>query len=91
MCSALECPKHTEYSGGKFRLVNGQWFCDECAKWQGQLGAPCASRYEFTTTHFNGKPVRVRGLNHLRQCEKEFGVSSCIANMEQRNWDKHTS
>jgi hypothetical protein len=89
-CAEESCPKHRIHTGGKFsvRLSDGKTFCEDCFQWAG-TGASCKNLWEFTTTHFDGTPVRVRGLHHLRQLEKQYGVSSHAANYDQRNWERH--
>jgi len=84
-CSNSECPKHTESSGGKFSLVNGKWYCSECAGMAG-CGSTAKNLWDFTTNHFTGHPVHVKSLAHLRQLEKQYGCSNHAANFDQRNW-----
>jgi len=85
-CSNPSCPKHTVHSGGKFKLVNKQWFCSECAGNAGAIMNPGKNLFDFVTTHFDGTPVHVKGLGHLRQLEKKFGVSNHAANYDERHW-----
>ena len=86
VCANPECVKHTDRRGGVFTLADGKWWCQECLRFRAVFNDG-ASLFSFTTTHFNGKPVEVKGLNHLRQLEKQYGVSNHAANYETKNWD----
>jgi hypothetical protein len=85
LCSNPECPKSKEWSGGKFRLIRGKWYCVDCAEWAGS-GQTCKNLWDMVTTHLNGQPIHVKSLAHMRQLEKQFGVSNWAANNDQRNW-----
>lgn len=85
MCSNPECPKHTEYSGGEFRLVNDQWYCRECSRSAG-ASATCKNLWNFTTTHFTGRPIEVKDRNHLDRLCKEHGVSNFARENYERSW-----
>lgn len=85
-CVNPECPKHSQYRGGKFRLIGGKWYCSDCAEWAGVLPNSGKNLWDFTTTHLTGQPIHVKSLNHLRQLEREHGVSSHAANYMERNW-----
>lgn len=86
-CANSQCQKHTVKSGGRFIYSQERrdFFCEDCFHVPLVMN-DCSNRWEFVTTHFNGQPIQVKGLNHLRQLEKEFGVSSHAANYEERNW-----
>ena len=60
--------------------------CEDCFN-APPIPMSCEDRWNFTTTHFNGERIEVKGLNHLRQLEKQFGVSSHAANYDKSNWD----
>lgn len=87
-CANPDCPKHTVKSGGVFIYSREKrdFFCDDCFQ------VPIVhndgeNRWHFTTTHFDGNPIEVKGLGHLRQLEKNFGCSSHAANYDQKNWN----
>ena len=84
-CANPECALHTETRGGKFRMVDGRWFCERCAP-GGVIMEPGKNRFDFVTTHFDGTPVHVKGLAHLRQLEKQYGVSNHAANYDEKHW-----
>jgi hypothetical protein len=88
LCSNPECPQHTAegYKGGKFKLVGGKWYCTGCAEWAGGTPNPAKNLWDFTTTHLNGRPVHIRSLAHMRQLEKQYGVSNHAANYDQAKW-----
>jgi len=86
-CANPDCRWNKELKGGKFIYSHRfkGFICEDC----GFLPVPseCKDLWNFTTTHFNGQPIEVKGLNHLRQLEKQFGVSNHAANYERRNWN----
>lgn len=86
-CANPECVKHTERRGGKFRVrpSDGATFCEDCW-WNAGTPEPGKDRWNFVTTHFDGTPVHVKGLAHLRQLEKQHGVSNHAANFDERHW-----
>lgn len=87
-CANLSCIKSEEHRGGRYRFVNGKWFCKECAEWAG-TGAIMNSGmdlYRFTTTSLTGHPIDVNGKAHLQQLERHFGVSHHQFNNYERNW-----
>ena len=88
LCNNPCCRWHTEHRGGSFTysMERKMLLCEDC------ISAPavpmgCEDRWNFTTTHFNGQRIEVKGINHLRQLEKQFGVSSHAANYDKSNWD----
>jgi hypothetical protein len=87
-CSNTECPKHTEYKGGHFIYSPERkaWFCDECFRSRPVLNDGRAL-WDFTTTHFNGEPIHVTSLAHLRQLEQQYGCSNHAANNMEKNWN----
>lgn len=87
-CANEGCPKHLTKSGGEFiySREKSAFFCKECFQAAPAVMNDCQDRWHFTTTHFNGQRVEVKGLSHLRQLEKQFGVSNHAANNDQRNW-----
>lgn len=86
-CANLNCVKASEHRGGRYRLVGGKWYCSDCAEWAGGVIMNGAKNlWDFTTTHMTGQPVHIRSLAHLRQLEKQHGVSNFAANNDQRNW-----
>lgn len=88
-CANVSCPRHTDYAGGRFRFVRGEWFCHECADMAGTgvVFNTGKNLWDFTTTHFNGHAVHVKSLAHLRELEREHGCSNHAANHMERNWD----
>ena len=84
-CANERCIRHSERLGGKFELIDGNWYCAECAPFAGSRGT-AKNLWEFATTHFNGESIHVTSLAHLRQLEKKYGVSNYAANYDQRNW-----
>lgn len=88
LCANPNCRWHTEVKGGAFNYSPEQkgFFCEDCF-WVAPLDPDCKDRWHFTTTHFNGQPIEVKGAAHLRQLEKQFGVSSHAYNHDSRNWD----
>lgn len=87
-CANSECPKHEVPSGGRFiySAERKAWFCEDC------FHVPVVfnegkNLWEFTTTHFNGQPVHVRSLSHLRELEKQYGCSNHAANNMESNWN----
>ena len=88
-CGNEGCRWHTEAKGGQFTLIGGKMICPDCLSSLRNGPAitdSCKSACEFTTTHFNGQPIEVKGLHHLRQLEKQFGVSNVAANYDKGNW-----
>lgn len=84
-CANESCPSHTEHRGGKFVLVAGKWYCRDCSENVTVMNLG-RNLWDFTTTHFNGEPVRVKSLGHLRVLEKRFGVSNFAANYDSSKW-----
>lgn len=84
-CANTDCIRHTEHRGGKFRFINGKEYCMDCSENQAVMN-PGKELWSFTTTHFDGHPVKVKSLSHLRQLEKQYGCSNHAANYDQRNW-----
>jgi hypothetical protein len=89
MCANESCPKHTEYSGGEFNysVERRAFFCKDCFHSAPPILSDCADRWNFTTTHFNGERIEVRGKAHLQQLEKQFGVSNHALNYDHKNWN----
>lgn len=86
-CANQNCVKASEHRGGRFRFVGGKWYCADCAEWAGGVIMNSGKNlWDFTTTHMTGQPIHVRSLAHLRQLEKQHGVSNFAANHDQRNW-----
>lgn len=87
-CANEDCPKHTVGSGGRFiySREQGKFFCEDCFHIPAVMNDG-KRLWDFTTTHLNGEPIHVKSLSHLRQLEKQFGVSSHAANYEQSNWN----
>lgn len=87
-CANEQCRKHTVHTGGKFiySLEKRCILCEDC------FHAPTISNatkdpYWFTTTHFNGEAIEVKGRRHLRWLEQQYGCSSHIANYDSKNWN----
>jgi hypothetical protein len=89
-CANKNCKKHTVHTGGRFRfkVSTGETFCEDCFTVAIQFDS-AKNLYDYTTTHFNGEKIHIRDKNHMRKLEKQFGVSSVIANNMERNWDRH--
>lgn len=87
-CANGDCPKHTIHTGGEFiySAEKRAWFCKDCFYVPTVLN-PGKNLWEFTTTHLTGQPVQVKGLAHLRQLEREHGVSSHAANNMESSWN----
>lgn len=83
MCSNVNCVKHTEYSGGRFLFLDGQWFCEECAA--SYVPHTCRSLWDFVTTHGDGKRTHIKSLGELRAYEKRTGTSNQLANYTEKN------
>ena len=88
-CANENCLKHTEHCGGRFifNSKDGKTYCADCHRVRVVMNDG-RNLYDFTTTHFDGSLVHVRSKLHLRECERKYGVSSCVANMEQSHWDR---
>ena len=87
-CSNESCPRHTEYSGGRFiySAEKRAFFCEDCFHVPVQLN-DCKELYSFVTTHLTGQPIEVKGKAHLQRLEKEHGVSHHQMNHDERNWN----
>ena len=83
-CSNPECQWSKEEKGGRFlfSMVDKNWYCEECYQ-APRMQDNCNSQFHFTTTHFNGKPIEVKGIRHLQKLEKEFGVSNHDLNYDR--------
>lgn len=75
-------------TGGRFRFVkDGQYVhtpgCDRA-----QAARDSAKDlWGFTTSMLDvNNPVTVTSAAHMRRLEKEYGVSSRVANYDQQNW-----
>jgi hypothetical protein len=82
-CSNRECVKHNEQRGGRFRFVDNQWFCEECAATY--VPQSCRPLWDFVTTHGDGKRTHIKSLAELRAYEKRTGTSNQLANFNERN------
>jgi hypothetical protein len=90
-CANPDCHWHEEKRGGNFEMRDGKLYCAECIEMMRSapvIGTSCKNLWDFTTTHFNGKPVHVQGLSHLRSLEKQYGCSSHIANHMESKWNQ---
>lgn len=87
-CSNSQCERHTVYTGGRFiySAEKRAFFCEDCFSVPLIMNS-AKNLWQFTTTHFTGEKIQVKGLAHLRQLEKEYGCSSHAANYEERHWD----
>lgn len=85
-CADEDCVKHTEHRGGRFRysVAEGKTYCEECFGLH-MIHNDGKNLWDFTTTHFTGSPVHVKNLGHLRQLERQHGVSNQLANNYERN------
>ena len=88
-CSNENCPRHTDYRGGRFvySVDRKAWFCQDCINLRPVMNEGMAL-WDFTTTHFNGEAIHVKGLSHLRQLERQFGCSNHAANYEESKWSQ---
>lgn len=84
-CSNPDCRWHTESRGGRFVLRDGKWFCQDCF-YQRPVMNDGKNLWDFETTHFNGQRTHVKSLADLRRLERQYGVRSVAANMEERRW-----
>lgn len=86
-CANENCPKHTVKSGGEFiySMEKRAFYCKDCFHTPAIMN-PGKNLWEFTTTHFTGEPVHVKSLAHLRQLEKQYGVSNHAANHMESGW-----
>lgn len=86
-CANPNCQWNKEKKCGKFMYSSEdkQWYCVDCFRVPSSA-RNCNSQFHFTTTHFNGKPIEVKGIRHLQSLEKEFGVSSHALNFDEKNW-----
>lgn len=87
-CANESCPKHTVASGGRFIYSREQskFFCEDCFHIPAVLNS-AKNLWDFTTTHLDGNPIHVRSLEHMRQLEKQFGVSNHAANHMESQWN----
>ena len=46
------------------------------------------STFPYTTTHFNGKPIQVSSLSHLRRLERDFKTTCVAYSMDEANFNK---
>jgi hypothetical protein len=83
MCENVNCVKHTEYSGGRFKFLDGQWLCEECAA--AHVPHSCRNLWDFVTTHGDGKRTHIKSLGELRAYEKRTGTSNQLANNFEKN------
>jgi hypothetical protein len=87
-CGNESCVKATEYSGGRFRYdtETKKFFCEDCFAIHAGLN-PCKDLWNFSTTHFNGHKIEIKGLKHLDQLCRQFGVSNHARENMERNWN----
>lgn len=87
-CANVNCPKHTVYTGGRFIYSKEKraFYCEDCFHPEVIMNG-AKNLWDFTTTHFNGHPIHVQGLSHLRELEKQYGCSSHAANHMQADWN----
>jgi hypothetical protein len=89
-CGNQACRWSRERRGGTFEEREGVLLCADCieSRRTGEVkGFTCSPLWDFTTTHFNGEPIHVQGLKHLRQLEQQYGCSSHAANFMQKDWN----
>ena len=87
-CANANCPKNTIYSGVTFVFSreDGKMYCEDCFHIKPVLNS-CKNLWDFTTTHFNGQPIRVEGGYHLDALCKQYGVSNHARENMERNWN----
>jgi hypothetical protein len=88
LCSNPDCRWNKEVKGGSFPYSHrfGGFVCQDCLHMRPVFN-PGKNLWSFTTTHLNGERIEVKGLSHLRQLEKQFGVSNQALNNDQSHWD----
>lgn len=90
-CANPNCLKHTVYTGGEFIYSQERkaFFCKDCF-YDGSsvLGNNAKSAFDFVTSTITGKPIHVKGMQHLQRLEKEHGCSSVVLNCDRSNWDR---
>lgn len=85
-CAQESCPKHTQRLGGTFRVAgDGKTYCEDCFAICG-VREPGKNLWDYSTTHFDGKPQYIGSLANMRRLEKKYGVSNQAANDYTRNW-----
>jgi len=84
-CENPRCPRSSE-SGGRFRLVGGKWLCYPGCAENTDVLTPGKNLWDYSTTHFDGKPTYIGSLANMRRLEKLHGVSNVAANFSERNW-----
>ena len=89
LCANPDCRWSKEVKGGSFRYSAERRgiYCDDCFSAPPAVLNPGKDLWTFTTTHLNGERVEVKGLAHLRQLEKQHGVSNQALNNDQAHWD----
>lgn len=78
-------------TSGRFRIVGRKKYCvGKCAR--NHVQASAKNLWDFETMNIsadpNQGPIKVKSLRHLRQLEREHGVVSVVANMEEKNWER---
>jgi hypothetical protein len=86
-CDNTQCPRHTEYSGGRFVFHQGdkKWYCAECTKIRAVMN-PGKALWDYSTTHFDGQKRYIGSLANMRKLEQQFGVSNQAANFMEGSW-----
>jgi len=82
-CANNLCIKHTEHRGGKFKLVQGQWYCEDCSA--SVMPTSCRALWDMVTTHGDGQRTHIKSAADMRAYEKKHGVSNQLFNNWERN------
>ena len=88
LCANSECRWHDEVKGGYFTYSHKYhgFVCGDCLFVKPVLN-PGKNLYDYSTTHFDGKKRYIGSLENMRRLEKDFGVSSVVANNDHAHWD----
>lgn len=90
MAKLTKCANCKRRTGGALRLTGKGWVHHRCEPIQGTRDH-AKNLYQFSSTHIsenpNAGPVQVNSLAHLRKLEKEHGVYSVVANLDEKNWN----
>lgn len=74
-------------TAGTFKIISGKRYCaGKCAPFD----KPRSSKgtFPFTTSNFDGKPVEVQSLRHLRKLESAHGVHCAPYAWNANNLDR---
>ena len=88
LCDNPECRWHNEPKGGHltYSAKYRGFVCEDCQFVKPVLNSG-KNLYDYSTTHLDGQKRYIGSLENMRRLEKEFGVSSVVANNDQAHWD----